>query len=34
MAELIAEDAAHSVDLSPFDPRRLAPIDAAMLRRV
>jgi len=33
MAELIAEGAAHSVDLAPFDPARLRPLDPARLRR-
>jgi glycine/D-amino acid oxidase-like deaminating enzyme len=33
MAELIADGAAHSVDLSPFDPGRAAPFDPARLRR-
>jgi glycine/D-amino acid oxidase-like deaminating enzyme len=33
MAELIADGAAHSVDLSPFDPGRTAPFDPARLRR-
>ena len=33
MAELIAEDRARSVDLSPFDPSRLPPLDPASLRR-
>jgi glycine/D-amino acid oxidase-like deaminating enzyme len=32
MAELIVEGAAHSVDLSAFDPARLPPFDAARLR--
>jgi glycine/D-amino acid oxidase-like deaminating enzyme len=33
MAELIADGAARSVDLSPFDPGRVAPFDPARLRR-
>jgi glycine/D-amino acid oxidase-like deaminating enzyme len=33
MAELIADGAAYSVDLSPFDPGRAAPFDPARLRR-
>jgi glycine/D-amino acid oxidase-like deaminating enzyme len=33
MAELIADGAAHSVDLSPFDPGRIPPFDPARLRR-
>ena len=33
MAELITEGAAHTVDLSPFDPRRFPPLDPARLRR-
>jgi glycine/D-amino acid oxidase-like deaminating enzyme len=33
MAELIADGAAHSVDLSPFDPGRTAPFDPGRLRR-
>jgi len=33
MAELITEDAAHTVDLSPVDPRRFPPLDPARLRR-
>ncbi len=33
MAELIADGAAHSVDLSPFDPGRAAPFDPGRLRR-
>jgi glycine/D-amino acid oxidase-like deaminating enzyme len=33
MAELITEGAAHTVDLSPFDPRRFPPLDLARLRR-
>ena len=33
MAELIADGAPHSVDLSPFDPGRAAPFDPARLRR-
>ena len=33
MAELVADGAAHSVDLSPFDPGRAAPFDPARLRR-
>jgi glycine/D-amino acid oxidase-like deaminating enzyme len=32
LAELIADGAAHSVDLTPFDPGRLPPLDAALLR--
>jgi glycine/D-amino acid oxidase-like deaminating enzyme len=33
MAELIIDGAAHSVDLSPFDPGRTPPFDPARLRR-
>jgi glycine/D-amino acid oxidase-like deaminating enzyme len=33
MAELIADGAAHSVDLSPFDPGRSPPFDPARLRK-
>jgi glycine/D-amino acid oxidase-like deaminating enzyme len=33
MAELITEGAAHSVELSPFDPGRFPPLDPARLRR-
>ena len=33
MAELIADGAAHSVDLAPFDPGRIPPFDSARLRR-
>jgi glycine/D-amino acid oxidase-like deaminating enzyme len=33
MAELITDGAAHSVDLSPFDPGRAPPFDPARLRR-
>jgi glycine/D-amino acid oxidase-like deaminating enzyme len=33
MAELIADGAAHSVDLSPFDPGRAPPFDPARLRK-
>jgi glycine/D-amino acid oxidase-like deaminating enzyme len=33
MAELICDGAAHTVNLSPFDPARLPPFDAARLRR-
>ena len=33
VAELIVDGAARSVDLSPFDPARLAPLDPARLRR-
>ena len=33
MAELIADGAAHSVDLAPFDPGRVPPFDPARLRR-
>ena len=33
MAELIADGAARSVDLSPFDPGRVPPFDPARLRR-
>jgi glycine/D-amino acid oxidase-like deaminating enzyme len=33
MAELIADGAAHTIDLSPFDPGRLPPLDPARLRR-
>jgi hypothetical protein len=32
MSELILEGAARNVDLSPFDPGRLRPFDAAKLR--
>src|SRR5207237_7321260 len=32
MSELIVDGAAHSVDLSPFDPGRLPPLDPARLR--
>jgi glycine/D-amino acid oxidase-like deaminating enzyme len=32
MAELISDGAAHTVDLSPFDPARLPPLDPARLR--
>ena len=32
MAELIADGAARNVDLSPFDPGRLRPLDAARPR--
>ncbi len=32
VAELIADGAASTVDLSPFDPRRLVPLDPARLR--
>lgn len=32
MAELIAEGAAHTVDLAPFDPARLRPLDPGRLR--
>ena len=32
MAELITDGAAHTVDLSPFDPGRIRPFDAARLR--
>jgi glycine/D-amino acid oxidase-like deaminating enzyme len=32
MAELIMDGAAHTVDLSPFDPGRLAPFDPSRLR--
>lgn len=32
LAELIAEGAAHSTDLAPFDPGRLRPLDPALLR--
>jgi glycine/D-amino acid oxidase-like deaminating enzyme len=32
MAELITDGAAHTVDLSPFDPARLPPLDPAQLR--
>jgi len=31
-AELIADGAAHSVDLAPFDPARLPPLDPSLLR--
>jgi glycine/D-amino acid oxidase-like deaminating enzyme len=33
MAELIADGAAHTLDLSPFDPARLPALDPARLRR-
>jgi hypothetical protein len=29
MAELITDGAAHAIDLSPFDPSRLPPLDPA-----
>jgi glycine/D-amino acid oxidase-like deaminating enzyme len=32
MAELIVDGAAHTVDLVPFDPGRLRPLDPAQLR--
>jgi glycine/D-amino acid oxidase-like deaminating enzyme len=32
LSELIADGAARSTDLTPFDPRRLAPLDPALLR--
>ena len=32
LAELIAEGTARSTDLTPFDPRRLPPLDPALLR--
>ena len=32
MADLVADGAAHSVDLSPFDPGRIPPFDPARLR--
>ena len=32
LAELIADGAARSTDLTPFEPRRLAPLDPALLR--
>ena len=32
LAELIADGAAHSTNLSPFDPARLRPLDPAALR--
>ena len=32
LAELIADGAARSTDLAPFDPRRLRPLDPALLR--
>lgn len=32
LAELIAEGAARSTDLAPFDPRRLKPLDPSLLR--
>jgi glycine/D-amino acid oxidase-like deaminating enzyme len=32
MAELITDGAAHTVDLSPFDPGRMPPLDTARLR--
>ena len=34
MAELIAEGGARSVDLSPFDPSRLRPLDPRQLRGI
>jgi glycine/D-amino acid oxidase-like deaminating enzyme len=34
IAELIADGAAHTVDLAPFDPGRLPPLDPARLRQV
>jgi glycine/D-amino acid oxidase-like deaminating enzyme len=34
MAELITEGAAHTIDLSPFDPGRLPPLDPMLLRRI
>lgn len=33
VAELIADGAAHTIDLAPFDPGRLPPLDPARLRR-
>ncbi len=33
MAELIADGAARNIDLSPFDPARLPPLDPARMRR-
>jgi glycine/D-amino acid oxidase-like deaminating enzyme len=33
MAELIVDGAAHSMDLSPFDPGRMPPFDPVRLRR-
>jgi glycine/D-amino acid oxidase-like deaminating enzyme len=33
ISELIVDGAAHTVDLSPFDPGRLAPLDPARLSR-
>jgi glycine/D-amino acid oxidase-like deaminating enzyme len=32
MAELIADGTAHAIDLSPFDPSRLPPLDPASVR--
>ena len=32
LAELIADGVARGTDLTPFDPRRLAPLDPAQLR--
>jgi len=32
MAQLIAEGATRNVDISPFDPARLAPLDPSLLR--
>jgi glycine/D-amino acid oxidase-like deaminating enzyme len=32
MAQLIAEGAARQVDLAPFDPARLAPLDPSLLQ--
>jgi glycine/D-amino acid oxidase-like deaminating enzyme len=34
VAELIADGAAHSVDLAPFDPGRLPPLDPARLQQI
>jgi glycine/D-amino acid oxidase-like deaminating enzyme len=34
MAELITEGAARAIDLSPFDPGRLPPLDPMLLRRI
>src|SRR6202047_1173843 len=32
MAELISDGAAHTIDLSPFDPGRLPPLDPASVK--
>ena len=32
LAELIADGATRGIDLAPFDPRRLRPLDPALLR--